>query len=128
MIGLFTVGYLPLGSALLGIAWTAAAAQVAALAVGRYAPYAGGVETPPAGLVRRALARASLVEREEANEAARRDLPFAARDVDERVRDCRTNDHVRLLPRDCLQEHVVTVVAAHGTHELVAVRVAAERR
>ena len=57
VIGLFTVGYLPLGSALLGIAWTAAAAQVAALAVGRYAPYAGGVEAPPAGLVRRALAR-----------------------------------------------------------------------
>ena len=57
VIGLFTVGYLPLGSALLGIAWTAAAAQVAALALGRYSPYAGGVETPPAGLVRRLLSR-----------------------------------------------------------------------
>jgi hypothetical protein len=54
---LFTVGYLPLGSAVLGIAWAAAATQIAALALGRYAPYAGGVETPPAGPVRRSLAR-----------------------------------------------------------------------
>jgi len=58
VVGLYTVGYLPLGSALLGIAWAAAAAQIAALAVGRYAPYAAGVEPPPAGPIRRALARA----------------------------------------------------------------------
>jgi len=57
VIGLFTVGYLPLGSALLALAWAAAAMQMAALAAGRYAPYAGGVEPPPAGLIRRALAR-----------------------------------------------------------------------
>lgn len=57
VIGLFTVGYLPLGSALLGLAWAAAATQVAALAVGRYAPYAAGAEPPPAGPLRRALAR-----------------------------------------------------------------------
>ena len=47
VIGLFTVGYLPLGSALLGLVWAAAAAQVGALALGRYAPYAGGAEPPP---------------------------------------------------------------------------------
>jgi hypothetical protein len=58
VVGLFTVGYLPLGSALLGLAWAAAATQMAALALGRYAPYAGGVEPPPAGPIRRALARA----------------------------------------------------------------------
>ncbi len=57
VLGLFTVGYLPLGSALLGIAWAAAATQVAALALGRYAPYAGGTDPPP-GPIRRALARA----------------------------------------------------------------------
>jgi hypothetical protein len=57
VIGLFTVGYLPLGSALLGIGWTAAATQVAALAFGRYAPYGGGLETPPPGPLRRGLAR-----------------------------------------------------------------------
>jgi hypothetical protein len=58
VVGLFTVGYLPLGSALLGIAWAAAAAQIAALALGRYAPYGGGMDPPP-GPIRRALARAS---------------------------------------------------------------------
>jgi len=58
VIGLFTVSYLPLGSALLGLAWAAAATQMSALALGRYAPYAGGVEPPPAGPFRRALVRA----------------------------------------------------------------------
>jgi hypothetical protein len=57
VIGLFTVGYLPLGAGLLGLAWAAAATQIGALALGRYAPYAGGVETPPAGPVRRSFAR-----------------------------------------------------------------------
>jgi hypothetical protein len=57
VVGLFTVGYLPLASALLGIAWAAAATQIAALAFGRYAPYAGGVATPPAGPLRRSFAR-----------------------------------------------------------------------
>ena len=57
VVGLFTVGYLPLGAALLGVAWVAAATQIVALAVGRYAPYAGGVERPPAGRARRSFAR-----------------------------------------------------------------------
>ncbi len=57
VVGLFTVGYLPLGAALLGVAWVAAATQIVALALGRYAPYAGGVERPPAGRVRRSFAR-----------------------------------------------------------------------
>jgi hypothetical protein len=57
VVGLFTVGYLPLGAALLGLAWAAAATQIAALALGRYAPYAGGIEAPPAGLLRRSVAR-----------------------------------------------------------------------
>ncbi|HJR95215.1 MAG TPA: M28 family peptidase [Gaiellaceae bacterium] len=55
--GLFTVGYLPLGAAVLGIAWIAAATQIVALAFGRYAPYAGGVERPPAGRARRSFVR-----------------------------------------------------------------------
>ena len=58
VIGLFTVGYLPLGSALLGIVWAAAATQLGAIAVGRYAPHAAGMEPPPAGPIRRVLARA----------------------------------------------------------------------
>ena len=56
VLGLVTVGYVPLSSVLLAIAWLAAAAQLAALAFGRYAPYAAGVEPPPAGPVRNALA------------------------------------------------------------------------
>jgi hypothetical protein len=56
VVGLFTVGYLPVGAALLGVLWAAAAAQIAAIALGRYAPYAGG-RTPPPGPLRRSLAR-----------------------------------------------------------------------
>lgn len=56
-VGLVTVGYIPLSSALLFLVWTAAAVQVGALAFGRYAPYAGGAEPPPAGPLRRALGR-----------------------------------------------------------------------
>jgi hypothetical protein len=55
--GLATVGYVPLLSVLFILAWSAAAAQVAALAFGRYSPYAGGLEPPPAGLLRAAISR-----------------------------------------------------------------------
>ena len=57
VIGLATVGYVPLASVLLAICWLAAAAQIGALAVGRYAPYANGAEPPPAGLLRESIAR-----------------------------------------------------------------------
>jgi hypothetical protein len=57
VVGLFTVGYLPLGAAALGVAWVAAATQIVALALGRYAPYAREVERPPAGRVRRSFPR-----------------------------------------------------------------------
>jgi Peptidase family M28 len=54
---LATVGYVSVGSVVLGLAWAAGAAQLGALAAGRYAPYAGGVEPPPAGIVRQSLGR-----------------------------------------------------------------------
>jgi hypothetical protein len=57
-IGLVTVGYVPLVSVVLFLAWAAAAAQLGALVFGRYAPYAGGSEPPPPGPVRQVLARA----------------------------------------------------------------------
>ncbi|HEY6113026.1 MAG TPA: M28 family peptidase [Gaiellaceae bacterium] len=57
VISLFTVGYLPLSSALLGIVWVAAATQVGALSLARYAPYAAGREPPPAGPIRRLVTR-----------------------------------------------------------------------
>ena len=52
VVELATVGYLPLRSVVLALAWLAAASQVATLAFGRYAPYAGGV-----GPVRQQVAR-----------------------------------------------------------------------
>jgi Peptidase family M28 len=57
VVGLVTVGYVPLTSALAALVWAAGAAQVGALAFGRYGPYAGGVEPPPPGRLRRALRR-----------------------------------------------------------------------
>jgi hypothetical protein len=57
VIGLATVGYLPLGTGLLLLVWGAAAVQVGSLAFGRYGPFAGGAEPPPAGPLRRALQR-----------------------------------------------------------------------
>ncbi len=57
VVGLVTVGYIPLFSVLLTLAWAAAAAQLAALAFGRYAPYAAGIEPPPRGVIRASVAR-----------------------------------------------------------------------
>jgi hypothetical protein len=54
---LATVGYLSLGSVLAAIAWLAAAGQLGALALGRYAPYAGGAVPPPPGMLRGSVAR-----------------------------------------------------------------------
>ena len=45
------------GATVLALAWATAAAQLGALAFGRYAPYAGGVEPPPRGVVRTSLSR-----------------------------------------------------------------------
>lgn len=53
--GLVTVGYIPLASVLLMLAWAASAAQLGALAFGRYAPYAAGAEPPPPSAVRTSL-------------------------------------------------------------------------
>jgi hypothetical protein len=62
--GLVTVGYVPLGTVLLAVAWFGAAGQLAALAFGRYAPYAGGAEPPPRGVVRESVATVARRERE----------------------------------------------------------------
>jgi hypothetical protein len=56
-IGLVTVGYLSPATAALALVWSAAATQIGALALGRYGPYAGGTEPPPAGPVRRLMRR-----------------------------------------------------------------------
>lgn len=57
LIGLVTVGYLTPVSAILFLAWAAAASQVGALAFGRYGPYAGGASPASPGPVRRLVRR-----------------------------------------------------------------------
>jgi hypothetical protein len=54
---LATVGYVSAGSVLFALAWLAAAAQLGALALGRYEPYAGGATRPPPGPIRASIAR-----------------------------------------------------------------------
>ena len=57
VVGLATVGYLSTATVALLLAWAAAAGQIGALAVGRYAPYAGGAEPPGPGPLRRLMGR-----------------------------------------------------------------------
>jgi hypothetical protein len=57
VLGLASVGYISHFSVLLALAWGAGAAQVGALAAGRYASYAEGREPPPAGPVRKSIGR-----------------------------------------------------------------------
>jgi hypothetical protein len=59
LVELAGIGYIGPSTVLLALAWTAAAAQLGALALGRYAPYAAGQEPPPPGLVRTSVARAA---------------------------------------------------------------------
>jgi hypothetical protein len=52
VLDLLSLGYIPFAATVLAIGWAAAAGQLAALAASRYAPYAGGLEPPPPGVVR----------------------------------------------------------------------------
>ena len=61
---LFAVGYAPLASLAIGLAWAAAAAQLAALAVGRYAPYPAADERPRLGPLRRTVRALVLAVRD----------------------------------------------------------------
>jgi hypothetical protein len=57
------VGYVPVTLALAFLAWGAAAAQVGALAVGRYAPYPAAAERPPRGPIRETVRQLVLWRR-----------------------------------------------------------------
>ena len=57
---LVSVGYVPVTTVVIVLAWAAAAGQVAALATGRYAPYPGPRERPPLGPIRRIVGRTIL--------------------------------------------------------------------
>jgi peptidase M28-like protein len=52
IVELFAVGYAPVTLLVIGVAWLAAAGQLAALAAGRYAPYPAPQERPRRGPVR----------------------------------------------------------------------------
>ena len=73
---LVALGYVPATALLLTLAWLAAAAQLTAITVGRYAPYPSAEERPPRGAVRSAVRAVLLpfVRRRRASQAARRAL------------------------------------------------------
>jgi hypothetical protein len=58
---LTALGYVPLPSILIGLAWLAAAGQLAAVSAGRYAPYPSARERPPRGPIRELVRRLLLV-------------------------------------------------------------------
>jgi len=62
LAALVAVGYVEPASVILTLVWAAAAAQLSALAVGRYAPYPSAAERPPRGPLRK-LIRWALVTR-----------------------------------------------------------------
>ncbi|MGH3081428.1 MAG: M28 family peptidase [Gaiellaceae bacterium] len=58
---LVALGYVPLPIVAIGLAWLAAAGQLAAVGAGRYAPYPSARERPPRGPVRELIRRVLLV-------------------------------------------------------------------
>jgi hypothetical protein len=63
VLALVAVGYVPVTLGLAFLAWGAAAAQVGALAVGRYAPYPAAAERPPRGPIRETIRQLILWRR-----------------------------------------------------------------
>ena len=57
---LLALGYVPVPSVLIGLAWLAAAGQLVAVSAGRYAPYPTARERPPRGPVRELVRRVLL--------------------------------------------------------------------
>ena len=63
VLALVATGYVPLPLAVAFLVWGAAAAQIGALAVGRYAPYPRPSERPRRGPIRQAVRRVVLANR-----------------------------------------------------------------
>jgi hypothetical protein len=63
LTALVSVGYVQLPLVLVGLAWAAVAAQVGALALGRYAPYPSPEERSARGPIREAIRRTVLANR-----------------------------------------------------------------
>jgi hypothetical protein len=66
------VGYLPFAVLPVAVAWLAGAAQVTALAAGRYAPYPSRAERPPRGPIRETVRRIVLAGRSSRRATARK--------------------------------------------------------
>ena len=63
LVALVAVGYAPFALVAAFFAWCATAAQVAAVAIGRYAPYPAADERPPRGPVRESIRQVVLFSR-----------------------------------------------------------------
>ncbi|HET7567315.1 MAG TPA: M28 family peptidase [Gaiellaceae bacterium] len=63
VVALFATGYAPLPLLVIALGWLAAAGQLAALSVGRYAPYPAPHERPRLGPVRRGVRALVLAQR-----------------------------------------------------------------
>jgi Peptidase family M28 len=63
LLELRAVGYLPFAVIPVAVAWLAGAAQLTALAAGRYAPYPSVAERPPRGPIRESIRRIVLATR-----------------------------------------------------------------
>ena len=70
IVQLFAVGYAPLTLLVIGLAWLAAAGQLAALAADRYAPYPAPGERPRRGPVRELIRTLIFAPRRSATAAA----------------------------------------------------------
>jgi hypothetical protein len=63
LIALTSVGFVPVALVLAFLAWGAAAAQVGAVAAGRYTPYPAAEDRPPRGPIRESIRQAVLYSR-----------------------------------------------------------------
>jgi hypothetical protein len=70
IVSLAAVGYIPFTALLVAVAFAATAAQLAAVAAGRYAPYPSSRERPPLGPIRRLLRRTIVRRRRRADPGA----------------------------------------------------------
>jgi hypothetical protein len=61
---LFAVGYAPFSLFVIGLGWLAGAAQLVAVAGGRYAPYPSARERPPRGPVRELVRQVAQARRQ----------------------------------------------------------------
>jgi Peptidase family M28 len=112
LLELAGIGYIkPIGIVIV-LAGTAAAAQLAAAATGRYAPYPAPEERSPRGPVREGVRRSVLAVRarrelqaEVGDGRAGSELPVAPGNEHERVGRRGTRDHVGLLPGERVEHN-----------------------